>query len=116
MLKDNGIDARCVRGSGNLKDESGDILVKGKGGTDWLIECKHWSTRTATPGKIRQAWEGIVKKANEEDSEPVLQLRINRKPNRYRVLVAFYTDPKRWAEISEETFIYLIKEELARGK
>ena len=115
MLKENGIDARCVRGSGNLKDESGDILIHDVNGK-WLMECKHWSQRTATPGEIRKAWIGICKQANKERCKPVLQLRINRKPNRYRVLLPsygrLYEEPELWAEMSEKTFIMLMKDEL----
>lgn len=112
MLKENGIDARCVRGSGNLKDESGDILVKTKEEDTLLIECKHWSQRTAKPGMIEKAWKGIHKQALKEGHRPVLQMRINRKPNRYRILIGLYLDAGIWAEVSEETFIKLINGEL----
>jgi len=101
-----------VRGSGNLKDESGDILVEGRDGS-YLVECKHWSIHTAKPSEVRKAWLGICEKAKAEGHEPVLQLRINRRPNKYRLLMPWQTDPQRWAEVSESTFLKILKGKVA---
>lgn len=121
LLRDSGVECKCIRGSGNLRDESGDILAKDSRGVKWLVECKHFNNATAKPSIVEQWWQGIVKAAILMDCRPALQMRENRRPDRYRLNFP-PCRPRRWAvdlkgtfwvEVSGDTFMRILKGELA---
>jgi hypothetical protein len=66
-------------GSGNTKDEKGDIITR-----CFMIECKHH--RTFTDRELDKYWVKLTKEAAVEKKEPILIF----KENRREALVMFY--------------------------
>ena len=101
-FKEMGVPAACIRASGNLFDESGDLIVDGR----FCLECKHH--KAVMPAESRAWWLKICNEAKTMRMEPMLQIRENNRPDRWRLLYPGQTDPELWMEIPSQTLLLLL--------
>jgi Holliday junction resolvase len=86
-------------GSGNAGDESGDILTR-----CFCIECKFH--KTLSDGQINKFWDKIVEEATEQDKEPILIYKENRREPRV-MFFDVYRNTQRIIMLYDEWLDYL---------